>query len=257
LFFLKCAGFIHKQFYMRFKDKVCLVTGGTSGIGKATCIRLANEKGIVVVVDIDDKGGEETVADINKGGGQAIYIHADIGVPEQIKACIDKVIEQYQRLDVMVNNAAMMTFKPVIELSIEEWDHLMHVNLRSVFLFCKYSLPHMKKGAVVNISSVHGHQTTPNVLSYAASKGGIEAFTRGLSLEYKPEVARFNCVAPGAVNTPMLWSNPNVQSGREKIEGAIGKPEDLAAAICFIASDEAAYINGTTLIVDGGRLDIL
>ncbi len=242
---------------MRFKDKVCLVTGGTSGIGKAACLRFAAEKGIVIIVDINDEEGAETLALIEKKGGIAIYIHADIGIPAQIKSCIDRVVEQYGRIDVVVNNAATMTFKPVIDLEIEEWDHLMQVNLRSVFLFCKYGLPYIHRGAMVNISSVHGHQTTPNVLSYAASKGGIEAFTRGLSIEYTPEVARFNCIAPGAVNTPMLWSNPNLQNGREKIEGAIGQPEDLAAAICFLASDEAAYINGTTLIVDGGRLDIL
>ena len=115
----------------------------------------------------------------------------------------------------------------------------------------------MKNGAVVNISSVHAHQTTPNVIPYATSKGGIEAFTRGMSREHLPAVARFNALAPGAVDTPMLWSNPNVKSGKEKIEGDIGTPEELAAAICFLASDEASYINGSTLVVDGGRLDIL
>lgn len=242
---------------MRFKDKVCLVTGGTSGIGRSACLRFAAEGGIVIVVGRNDDEGAETVGLIEKDKGTAIYIKADIGFPEQIKNCIDRVIEKYRRLDVIVNNAAMMTFEKVVDLEIEEWDQLMHVNLRSVFLFCKYGLPHMKNGAIINISSVHGHQTTPNVLPYAASKGGLEAFTRGLSLEYKPDVSRFNCIAPGAIDTPMLWSNPNVKSGREEITGAIGKPEDLAAAICFIASDEAAYINGTTLVVDGGRLDIL
>jgi NAD(P)-dependent dehydrogenase (short-subunit alcohol dehydrogenase family) len=133
----------------------------------------------------------------------------------------------------------------------------MHVNLRAIFLFCKYCLPHMKGGAVINISSVHAHESTPNVIPYATTKGGMEAFTRGCSLEYPPEQARFVAVAPGAVDTPMLWNNPNVKSGKEKIEGAIGQPEDLAAAICFVASDEARFINGTTLVVDGGRLAIL
>ena len=242
---------------MRFSNKICLVTGGTSGIGRATCLRFATEGATVVVIGRNDDEGAETVGLIEKDGGSAIYIKTDIGIPEQIKLCVDKVIATYGKIDVIVNNAAMMTFKRVVDLETEEWDQLMHVNLRSVFLFCKYGLPHMKNGAVINLSSVHGHQTTPNVLPYAASKGGIEAFTRGLSLEYKPDVSRFNAVAPGAVDTPMLWSNPNVQSGKEKIEGAIGKPEDLAAAICFLASDEASYINGTTLVVDGGRLDIL
>jgi len=184
-------------------------------------------------------------------------VAADIGNPDQIKQCVDTVISKYGRVDVLVNDAAMMTFKPIVDLEIEEWDKVMAVNLRSVFLFCKYCIPHMNNGAVVNVSSVHAHETTPNVLPYAATKGGLEAFTRGLSLEYPASQARFNCVAPGAVDTPMLWNNPNVKSGKEKIEGTIGKPENLAAAICFLASDDAAFVNGPTLVVDGGRLDIL
>lgn len=108
--------------------------------------------------------------------------------------------------------------------------------------------------SIVNVSSVHAHKTTVNVVPYAASKGAIEAFTRGFSLEMASRKIRVNAVAPGAVDTPMLWDNPNVKSGAEKISGAVGKPEDLAAAICFVASDEAAFINGATLVVDGGRL---
>ncbi|HUH33640.1 MAG TPA: SDR family oxidoreductase [Daejeonella sp.] len=242
---------------MRFEDKVCLVTGGGSGIGRATCLRMGAEGGTVIIADRDKKAGDETVDMIHKENGKAFCIETDIGQPEQIKSCLDTVIGQYGRIDVLVNNAAMMTFDPITELSVEQWDRLMAVNLRSVFLFCKYAVSHMKKGAVVNISSVHAHQTTPNVVPYATSKGGIEAFTRGMSREYLPANARFNSLAPGAVNTPMLWSNPNVKSGKEKIEGDIGTPEELAAAICFLASDEASYINGSTLIVDGGRLDIL
>lgn len=242
---------------MRFANKVCLVTGGGSGIGRATCLRMGAEGGKVIIADRDEKAGEETVKMIHKKDGEALSIKTDIGHPDQIKACLDAVIGKYGRIDVLVNNAAMMTFDPITELEIEQWDQLMAVNLRSVFLFCKYAVPHMKKGSVVNISSVHAHQTTPNVIPYATSKGGIEAFTRGMSREYLPENARFNSLAPGAVDTPMLWSNPNVKSGKEKIEGDIGTPEELAAAICFLASDEASYINGSTLVVDGGRLDIL
>ena len=242
---------------MRFENKVCLVTGGTSGIGQAACVQFAAEGGTVIAVGRHDDEGAETVKLIEQNNGKAMFVKADIGYADQIENCVKTVLDKFGKIDVVVNNAAMMTFKPIVELSIEEWDRLMNVNLKSVFLFCKHVLPQMKNGAIVNISSVHGHQTTPNVLPYAASKGGMEAFTRGLSLEYPSSQARFNCVAPGAVDTPMLWSNPNVQSGKEKIEGAIGKPENLAAAICFLASDEAAYINGTTLVVDGGRLDIL
>ena len=242
---------------MRFENKVCLVTGGGSGIGRATCLRMASEGGIVIIADRDKKGGDETVELIRNVHGQAICVETDIGYPDQIKTCIELAIDKYKKIDVLVNNAAMMTFTRIVDLGITKWDQLMAVNLRSVFLFCKYALPHMQKGSIVNISSVHAHQTTPNVIPYATSKGAIEAFTRGMSREYPPEKARFNSLAPGAVDTPMLWSNPNVVSGKEKIEGDIGTPEELAAAICFLASDEASYINGSTLIVDGGRLDIL
>jgi NAD(P)-dependent dehydrogenase (short-subunit alcohol dehydrogenase family) len=112
-------------------------------------------------------------------------------------------------------------------------------------------------GAVVNVSSVHAHQTEALVAPYAASKGGMEAFTRAFALECEPAKVRVNCVAPGAVDTPMLWGNPLVKSGQEKISGAVGQPEDIAAAIAFIASDEGRFVNGTTVVVDGARLDIL
>lgn len=242
---------------MRFTDKVCLVTGGGSGIGRAACTRFAAEGATVVVIDRDESRGNETVRIIQNAGGRAIFIKTDIGIAAQIAQCVQEIVTALGKIDVVVNNAAMMTFAPVVDLDPEDWDKVMNVNLRAVFLFTKYCLPHMQGGAFVNISSVHAHQTTPNVVPYAASKGAIEAFTRGMSREHLPAQARFNAVAPGAVDTPMLWSNPNVKSGKEKIEGAIGKPEDLAAAICFLAADEAVYINGTTLLVDGGRLAIL
>lgn len=242
---------------MRFTEKVCLVTGAGSGIGRATAQRFAAEGGYVVVIDRDETGGQETVNLITAQNGTAIFSKCDVGVEADIKAAIDLAVSKWNKIDVVVNNAAMMTFKKIVDLTTEEWNKVMTVNLCSVFLFCKYAIPHMDRGAIVNISSVHAHETTANVVPYASSKGAMEAFIRGVSLEYPYPKLRINCVAPGAVDTPMLWNNPNVKSGAEKIEGAIGKPEELAAAICFMASDEASYINGTTLVVDGGRLDIL
>lgn len=241
---------------MRFTNKVCLVTGAGSGIGRATAVQFATEGGLVMVIDRDEVGGNETVDIITKANGKAIFKKCDVGVEEDIKAAVDLAITTWNRVDVMVNNAAMMTFKKIVDLSTDEWDMVMRVNLRSVFLFCKYCIPHMNNGAIVNTSSVHAHETTANVVPYASSKGAMEAFIRGVSLEY-PNQIRINCVAPGAVDTPMLRNNPNVKSGAEVISGAVGKPENIAAAICFLASDEAAFINGTTLVADGGRLDIL
>ncbi|TCZ69577.1 SDR family NAD(P)-dependent oxidoreductase [Flaviaesturariibacter aridisoli] len=242
---------------MRFQDKVCLVTGAGSGIGRAAARQFAQEGGRVLVIDRDETGGNETVRLITADGGSAGFARCDVGVETEVRAAVQTALDTWGRIDVLVNNAAMMTFKKLVDLSVEEWDMVLHVNLRSVFLFCKQCIPHLDRGAIVNISSVHAHETTANVVPYASSKGALEAFTRGVSLEYPWPKLRINCVAPGAVNTPMLWNNPNVKSGAEMVSGAVGEPVELAAAICFLASDEASFINGTTLVADGGRLDIL
>ena len=243
---------------MRFKDKVCVVSGGGSGIGRATCERFAAEGAKVVVVDVKEEEGNETVKAIRDAGGESIFAKADVSNSAEVQAVIKAAVDKWAHIDVIVNDAAMMTFTPILKTADEDWDRVIAVNLRSVFLFCKYGVPHMRAGgSIVNISSVHAHETTKNVVPYASSKGGIEAFTRGFSEELAASKIRINCVAPGAVDTPMLWSNPNVKSGVEKVQGSIGKPEDIAAAICFLASAEARFVTGTTLVVDGGRLDIL
>jgi len=243
---------------MRFSNRVCIVSGAGSGIGKACAKQFGREGGKVTVVDLNEEHGNQTVREITTDKGEAIFAKCNVGDAGQIQTAIKATLDKWQKIDVVVNDAAMMTFKPVVELPDEDWDKVLNVNLRSVFLFCKYSVPHMGPGgAIVNISSVHAHETTKNVVPYATSKGGMEAFTRGFSEEIAGNKIRINCVAPGAVDTPMLWNNPNVKSGIEKVKGAIGKPEDIAAAVCFLASAEARFITGTTLVVDGGRLDIL
>ena len=252
---------------MRFAEKVCIVTGGGSGIGLATCQRLAAEGGRVVVADVDPDKGEETVRLIagagappgaSTGSPRAVFAKCDVSNSADVQAAVKLAVDRWGKIDVLVNNAAMMTFKKVVDLSEADWDRVMAVNLKSVFMFCKYAIPHVPPGgAIVNTSSVHAHESEPGVSPYAASKGGMEAFVRVLALELEAQKIRVNCVAPGAVNTPMLWNNPNVKDGEEKVTGAVGQPEDLAAAICFLASSEARFVNGTTLIVDGARLDIL
>jgi glucose 1-dehydrogenase len=243
---------------MRFEGKSCLVTGAGSGIGRATAVRMAAEGGQVCVVDLRLQSAQSTVDEISAAKGQAIAVECDVGASAQVQAAVAKAVQAYGKLDVIVNDAGMMTFTPIVDIPESDFFHVIDTNLGSVFFFAKYGVPHMPPGSnIVNISSVHAHETTANVVPYAASKGAIEAFTRGFSIELESRKIRINCVAPGAVDTPMLWNNPNVKSGAEKIEGSVGKPEDLAAAICFMASDEARFVNGTTLVADGGRLDIL
>jgi NAD(P)-dependent dehydrogenase (short-subunit alcohol dehydrogenase family) len=219
---------------------------------------MAAEGGSVVCADLNAQAAQATAAEITNAGGQAIAVQVDVGDSAAVQAVIAQALATYGSLDVIVNDAGMMTFTPIVDLAEADYFKVITTNLGSVFFFCKYGTPHMPPGgAIVNISSVHAHETTANVVPYAASKGAIEAFTRGFSIEMESRKIRVNSVAPGAVDTPMLWNNPNIKNGTEKVEGAIGEPADLAAAICFIASDEARFVNGTTLVVDGGRLDIL
>lgn len=243
---------------MRFTNKTCIVTGGGSGIGRATCMQMAAEGGRLIVADLDLATAQSTVDAITAAGGTAVAAQCDVGNSAQVQAVIAKALTTYKTLDVIVNDAARMTFTPIVDIAEADFFGVLATNLGSVFLFSKYGAPHMPPGAaIVNVTSVHAFATTPNVVPYASSKGGIEAFTRGFALEMQVRKIRINAVAPGSVDTPMLWDNPNVRSGVEKPSGAIGKPEDLAEAICFLASDDARFINGATLLVDGGKLAAL
>lgn len=238
----------------RFQNKVCLVTGATSGIGRATAVRLGREGATVVCLGREVKAGHAVEAEIKAGGSDALFIRTDVGRDADLIHAVEATLARFHRIDILINDAAMMTYTPILDLDPAEWDLVMNVNLRALFRLCQLCVPHMKGGAVVAISSVHAFQSTPNVAPYATSKGGLEAFVRGLSLEVPYTQARINAVAPGAVETPMLRNNPNVVNGTEKITGQVGTPDELAAAICFLASDEANFINGSTMTVDGGRL---
>jgi NAD(P)-dependent dehydrogenase (short-subunit alcohol dehydrogenase family) len=241
---------------MRFENKTVIVTGGASGIGLATCKRFASEGANVVIADLKLDAAETAAKEI---GSNAFAVECDVSNEPAVIECVRSSIERFGHIGIIVNNAGLMVFKPIEELTTEDWIRVLSVDLLGAFYFTKQAFLHMKNGgAIVNVSSVHAKQTDPLVAPYAAAKAALLSLTRTTQLEGKPKGIRCNAILPGAVDTPMLWNNPNVKSGAEKIAaGDVGKPEDIAATIAFLASDDAAFVEGADLLVDGGRLSDL
>lgn len=244
----------------RFEGKAVLVTGGASGIGLATAKRFGSEGARVVVADLDLKKGNAAAAEISSAGAyDSFAIVCDVAVEEQVVAAVDASIQRFGAIDVIVNNAGLMVFKPIIEQTGTDWQRILNVDLLGAFYFTKQAFLKMKPGgAIVNVSSVHAEETTPLVSSYAAAKAALVSFTRSSSLEGKSLGIRVNAILPGAVDTPMLWENPNIKSGVETINLTdVGKPEDIASTIAYLASDDSMFVDGAAIRVDGGRLNRL
>lgn len=242
---------------MRFTDKVVLVTGAASGIGLATAQRFAAEGARVALVDRDAGALPAASARVRaQGAGEPIELACDVGDEQQVAATVAQLMARCGRLDAVVNNAGLMVFKPIEALGGEDWLKVLRVDLLGAFYFIKQAFLHMRAGgAVVNLSSIHAVATEANVAPYAAAKAALLSLTRSAAIEGMPKGIRVNAVLPGAVDTPMLWNNPEVKSGAERLDAAeVGKPGDLAAAVAFLCSDDAAFIQGASLLVDGGRL---
>jgi NAD(P)-dependent dehydrogenase (short-subunit alcohol dehydrogenase family) len=180
----------------------------------------------------------------------------DVSVEVQVEAVCQGAMDRFGRLDAVVNNAGLMTFTAIEDLTGDEWNRVLGVDLLGAFYFTKHGFRRMKPGgAIVNVASIHAVMTSPLVAPYAAAKAAVLSLTRTAAIEGKPKGIRCNAVLPGAVDTPMLWDNPNIKSGAEVIAPSdVGKPEDIAAAVAFLAADEAAFVTGAALAVDGGRL---
>lgn len=240
----------------RFAGKVVIVTGAASGIGLATARRFAAEGAKVVVADLRDEPARAAAAELaGQGAREALGIACDVSSEAEVASTVEATLARFGRLDVVVNNAGMMLFKPLQDYTGEDWLKVLGVDLMGAVHFTREAFLHMSGGAVVNVSSVHAERTSPLVGPYAAAKAAVLSLTRSASIEGQAKGIRCNAVLPGAIDTPMLWENPNVKSGAEKIDPSdVGKPEDVAATIAYLASDDARFVTGVALRVDGGRL---
>lgn len=249
---------------MRLKNKVAIITGAGSGIGDGTAVLFAEEGAKVVVADIDPVGGKKTVAAIKKKKGKAIFVHADISKEEDAKRITDEAVKAFGRVDILVNNAAIFILKGV-EATVEEWQRSLGVNVIGTSLVTRYALAAMKKaggGAIVNLASISSWIAQSHFISYSATKAALLQMTRNMAMDFAPFKIRVNCVCPGTIITPashhhmekmgMTLEEFNAEEGAKTFVGRAGSTREVAYAILFLASEEASFITGTHLMVDGG-----
>ncbi|MEH7076767.1 SDR family NAD(P)-dependent oxidoreductase [Neobacillus drentensis] len=248
---------------MRLLGKTAIITGGGGGIGRSTAIRFTKEGAKVAVADIDSAIGEETVRLIKEVGGDAIFVRTDVIDSDQIKALINTTTSTFGALHILFNNAGVGNSEVrSVDLAEEEWDRVIDINLKGVFLGIKYAIPELIKaggGAIINTSSLLGLKGQKYVSAYNASKAGVVMLTQNAALEYGKYNIRVNAIAPGVIDTPIIdhWKQNERKwpiISRANALGRIGTPEEVANAVLFLASDEASFITGTTLSVDGGGL---
>lgn len=248
---------------MRLKDKVVVITGSGSGIGKYCAIEFAKNGAKVVVADLNQFSAEETVKQIVSEGGMAIAVKVDVSKQESVKKLVSLVLKTYWQIDILVNNAAIQINKSLDEMTFEEWNHQMSVNVGGVFLCSKHFLPLLSetKGNIVNMSSVNGFFVEPQCPGYCATKAAIIGLTKAMAIDHGKQGIRVNCICPGYIDAGLaegyFQSQPDpIQARREagKLHALwrIGKPEEVARAAVFLASDDSSFITGSSLVVDGG-----
>jgi len=252
--------------YLGLADRVVIITGAGNGIGRATARLFAKARSSVVLADIDHDAAESAASELRQEGAQAIAVGCDVSQPVSVQRLVEQTISAFGTIDVLHANAAIQINKPAIDVTEEEWDKLQDVNVKGVFLCCKYAIPIMqrqRRGAIIITSSGHAFATYPRSAAYAATKGAELAFMRGLALDYAPDGIRVNCVIPGATDTRLVQGfirdAADPEATRQKLLagiplGRLATPEEIGNAVLFLASGLAAYVTGTSLVVDGGLL---
>ncbi len=248
---------------MRIEGKVAIVTGAARGIGEAIARRFAREGAKVVLSDLL-ASGEATAASIRAEGGDVLFVQADVSKTDQVKQLIQATVEQYGRIDVIVNNAAVNIPGSILDMDEAVWDKTMEVNLKSQFLVLKYGVPEMIKaggGSIINMGSANSFVAEPMLSAYVASKGGILMFTKALALDFAPHNIRVNCICPGWVDTTINDAHAELFGGREKVLESIAdfqplgrtiRPDEIANVALFLASDESSAMTGSAVVPDGG-----
>lgn len=233
-----------------------IVTGGLGDIGMAVAHAFAKEGAAILLVDARPASEDAVAALLAAGAGAARAITADVGDPDAVAQAVEIACDAFGGLDVIVNVAGMMIYRPIAELEAADWRRLLDVNLVGAALFTGHAFRRMKPGGcVINIASVHARRTSPLVAPYAAAKAALVSFTRSAAIEGKPLGVRVNAILPGAIDTAMLRDSPNIRSGAEVVDPAdLGQPEDIAALALFLASDAARFITGEDIVADGGRM---
>jgi NAD(P)-dependent dehydrogenase (short-subunit alcohol dehydrogenase family) len=249
---------------MRLEGKVALITGGTSGIGSATAIRFAKEGAAVAITGRNAERGAEVVQEIEANGGKALFIRSDVRLSKDCREAVDQTLEHFGKIDILFNNAGVFHPKNIPDCTEEEWDETIDSSLKGAFLMSKYALPSMIEnggGSIIHTSSGWGILGGDKAAAYCAAKGGLIIMAKAMAIDHGPDGIRVNCVCPGDVLTPMLpedaakrgmsWDDYAVGAAERPL-GRIGTPDDIANAVLYLASDEASFVTGEALVVDGG-----
>lgn len=249
---------------MKLKGKVAIITGAGSGIGRASALLFAQEGAKVVVADLVAAAGAETVAEIKKNEGEAIFVQVDVSQAAQVEKMVRAAVETYGRLDVLFNNAGLTLPASVTDTTEETWQRSIDVNLKGVMLGCKYAIPEMQKvggGSIVNTASMLGLVASPRQAPYSAAKGGVVLLTKQVAIDYARDNIRCNCICPSEVDTPMhrkfIAESPDPEATKKRLLeriplNRVASPDELASVALFLACDDSSYITGVALPVDGG-----
>jgi NAD(P)-dependent dehydrogenase (short-subunit alcohol dehydrogenase family) len=248
---------------MKLKDRVAVITGSASGIGRASALEFAKEGARVIVADVNLSGARETAKQIESVAGVAIAVETDVSAPESVQELVEMAIRSFGRIDILFNNAAIQVNKTVEETTFEEWNREIGINLGGVFLCSKFFLPHLRqsRGCIVNMSSVNGFFVEPACAAYCATKGGIIALTKAMAIDHGKDGIRVNCICPGYIDTGLAWGYFEAQAdpaearqsaGKLHALGRVGQPEEVARLAVFLASDDASFLTGSAVVVSGG-----